>query len=128
VAVFFGVIARLYIAEEGPFEPYLQLGLGGGALGTAFDEVNGDTGETERYEETGAGPAVQLGAGFDFYVSPRLRLGPSLSLTQVSVDKIRRCRSGGGGDCVDLAKHDHGHLNAYAIGSARLTVLLGDEL
>ena len=66
--------------------------------------------------------------GVGFYLGPRLRLGPALAFTQVSIDKIRRCRSGGEGECQDLPKDEHGYLNAYATVGARLTILLGDEL
>ena len=127
-SVYLGLVARLYFLQEGWVDPYLELGLGGGALATEFDETDVLTQEEARYDETGAGPAVQLGAGVDFYLGPHLRLGPAVAFTQVSVDKIRRCPSGGGGDCQDLPKHEDGYLNAYATVTARLTILLGDEL
>jgi opacity protein-like surface antigen len=125
-AYFLGLVARLYAVEEGSIDPYAQLGLGGAALATAFEEGSGV--DEQRYEETGAGPALQLSLGVDFYLSPRLKLGPAVSYTKVFVDKIRRCQDGGAGDCVDVAKSEHGHLDGYATAVARLTILLGDEL
>jgi hypothetical protein len=44
------------------------------------------------------------------------------------VDKIRRCRSGGQGDCVDVDRNDYGYLGSYFAVGARLTMALGDEL
>ena len=120
------LLARGYFLPERSVEPYVELGLGGSALGTAFDEATSDG--SERYEETGAGPAVLLGAGVDLFLGRRLRLGPYVTFTQVSVDKIRRCRGGGEGDCVDLSRDDYGYLGAYFLMGARLTVALGDEL
>jgi hypothetical protein len=127
-AVYFGLAARAYFLDEGSVDPYLELGLGVGALGTSFDEESIADGESARFEETGAGPAVRIGGGVDFYLSRRLRFGPAIGYTQVSVDKIRRCRGGGEGDCVDLPKDEHGHLNAYGNIGVRLVVMLGDEV
>jgi len=120
------LLARGYFLEEGSIDPYVQLGLGGGALGTAFDETV--DGSEEHFEETGAGPALQIGAGIDFYLTRHLRLGPAVAYTQVSVDKVRRCTGGGEGDCVDLMKEDDGYLDGYLSVTARLTVGLGEEL
>ena len=121
-SVYLGLVVRGYFLEEGPLDPYVQLSVGGAAAGTAFDEQNG-----ARYEETGAGPGFQLGFGADFYLGNHLRLGPGLSFTQFTVDKIRRCRSGGEGECVDVPKHEHGYLDSYASLVLRFTILLGDE-
>jgi hypothetical protein len=121
-SVYLGLMARGYFLEEGPLDPYVQLSVGGAAAGTAFDEQDG-----ARYEETGAGPGFQLGFGADFYLGNHLRLGPGLSFTQFTVDKIRRCRSGGEGECVDVPKNEHGYLDSYASLVLRFTLLLGDE-
>jgi hypothetical protein len=122
-AVFLGLAGRIYFNDEGTLDPFIQLGTGVGALGTTFDVANGDT-----YEETGAGPAVQVGGGLDFYLSRSLRIGPTLLYTRVFVDKIRRCRTGSSGECVDLSKDADGHLNAYLTLGASLTIMLGEEL
>jgi hypothetical protein len=121
-AVWLGLAGRVYFNDEGALDPFVQLGIGVGALGTTFDVQNGDT-----YEETGAGPAVQVGGGLDFYLSRTLRLGPTLLYTRVFVDKIRRCPTGSG-QCVDLSKDEAGHLNAYISIGASLTIMLGEEL
>lgn len=121
-AVWIGFIGRVYFADEGSIDPYVQLGLGVGALGTTTRDAAG-----VRWEETGAGPAAQLSGGLDFFLSRSLKLGPALSYTRVFVDKIRRCRASGDGDCVDVSKDENGHLNSYLAVSVRLSILLGGE-
>lgn len=122
-AVWLGLVGRAYFIEEGSLDPYLQLGIGVGALGTTATDVAGVT-----WEETGAGPAAQIGGGLDFYLSRSIKLGPALSYTRVLVDKIRRCRASGDGNCVDVSKDENGYLNSYFALTARLSILLGGEL
>jgi hypothetical protein len=117
------LIGRLYFLAEGSFDPYVEIGIGGAALGTSGRDFN-----DQRFEETGAGPALSLGGGLDFFLSRRLRLGPQLTVTQVFVDKIRHCRGGDSGSCEDLPKDDHGHLDRYATLGVRLTIMIGNEL
>ncbi len=120
VAVSLAIMGRVYFLEEGSLDPYVQLRLGGGALGTTYrDDAN------VQYQDTGAGPSVSIGGGLDFFLSRRLRLGPSIDYTGVFVDKIRHCT---GSNCTDLSKDEAGHLNAYFTVLARLTFMLGDEL
>ncbi|MBE7482579.1 MAG: hypothetical protein HS104_21680 [Polyangiaceae bacterium] len=122
-AVWLGLTGRVYFVDEGSLDPYLQLGLGVGALGTTATDRVGVT-----WEETGAGPAAQIGGGLDFYLGRSIRLGPALSYTRVFVDKIRRCRASGDGDCRDVSKDENGYLNSYFSLTARLSILLGGEL
>jgi hypothetical protein len=117
------LIGRVYFVAEGSFDPYVEIGIGGAALGTSARDLNGD-----RFEETGAGPSLSLGGGLDFFLSHRLRLGPQLTVTQVFVDKIRRCLGDDSGSCEDLDKDDHGHLDRYATLGVRLTIMIGNEL
>lgn len=121
-AVWLGLMGRVYFNDEGTLDPYLQLAIGVGALGTRATDPAGVT-----WEETGAGPAAQIGGGLDFHLSRSLRLGPSLTYTRVFVDKIRRCQASGDGKCEDVAKDDDGHLNAHLTLAARLTITLGGE-
>jgi hypothetical protein len=122
-AVFFGLLGRGYLLEEGSVEPYVELGLGGGTLARAFRETD----ET-RYTETGAGPALRLGGGVDFYLGTRLRLGPALGWTHVFVDKINRCSASRDDQCNNLPTSDQGTMSGYVVLVARLTFLFGDEL
>lgn len=120
-AAFIGLLGRWYLLEEGKLDPYLEVGLGGGALGTSY--VLAD----ERYSETGAGPALLGGGGVDFILTRRLRIGPAASYTHVFVDKIRRCSSDGDA-CEDIGNDALGVLSGFLDVGARLTVMLGDEL
>jgi hypothetical protein len=113
----------VYFNDDGSLDPYVQLGIGVGALGTTAADPSGTT-----WEETGAGPAGQLGGGIDFHLSRSIKLGPAVAYTRVFVDKIRRCRASGDGDCVDVSKDANGHLDSYFSLTARLTILLGGEL
>lgn len=122
LGAFLGFLGRGYFLDHGAFDPYVELGLGGGALGTSHNE-NGT-----RYNETGAGPAVRIGAGLDFFLGHRIRLGPSLSYTRVFIDKIRRCPTNDNNACVDLSKTTDGQLNSFVLVYAHLTIMLGDAL
>ncbi|MBK7585192.1 MAG: hypothetical protein IPI67_34015 [Myxococcales bacterium] len=122
-AVWLGLIGRVYFNDEGSLDPYVQLGLGVGALGTTGTDTSGAT-----WEETGAGPAGQLGGGLDFFLGRSIKLGPSIAYTRVFVDKIRRCQASGDGNCVDVSKDENGHLNGYFSVGAKLSILLGGEL
>ncbi|MEB2323038.1 MAG: hypothetical protein OZ921_11020 [Sorangiineae bacterium] len=119
-AVSLDLIGRVYFTEEGSLDPYLQLRVGGGALGTSYRDEAGT-----KYQDTGAGPSVGIGGGLDFFLSHRLKLGPSVDYARIFVDKIRHCAES---DCVDVAKDGGGHLDAYFTVLARLTILMGDEL
>ncbi len=120
--VFLGLLGRGYFLDHGALDPYVELGLGGGALGTSHDE------QGTRYSETGAGPAVRLGGGFDFFLGRRIKLGPALSYTRVFIDKIRRCDTNNNNNCVDLSKTTNGQLGAFVLVYAHMTIVLGDEL
>jgi hypothetical protein len=126
-AAFLGLLGRVYFLPRGAFDPYVQLGLGGGVLGTAGEGAPGLVDRAD-YEETGAGPAVQLGGGADFFITSGLKLGPSLSYTHVFVDKIRRCRSGDSDSCSDVSKDEFGHLDGFFTLGVRLSILLGGEM
>ncbi|HMJ10089.1 MAG TPA: hypothetical protein VK524_01725, partial [Polyangiaceae bacterium] len=128
LGVFLGFMGRAYFLNRSSFDPYVQIGLGGGAFGTAGHGAPGVLEDSERYEETGAGPALQIGAGADFFVSSHLKLGPSVTYTQLFVDKIRRCRRGDSDDCEDVSKDRYGHLNSLLTVGVRLSILLGSEL
>lgn len=120
--VFLGFLGRAYFLDHGSVDPYAQLGIGGGILGTAGRKAG------RHFDETGAGPALQLGGGVDFFVSTGLKLGPSLSYTHVFVDKIRHCESNDSTDCSDISKDQSGHLDSFFTVGVRLTILLGSEM
>lgn len=114
---------RYYFKDEGHFDPYVELGLGGAALGTVGTNPAG-----QRLERTGAGPAIAFGGGFDFVLSRYLKLGPTALLTRVFVDKIRECESGSREACADLPRGEQGYLGTLVYLGVRLTILVGQEL
>jgi len=120
-AAFIGLLGRVYFIDEGSFDPYLELGLGGGAMATSGREA-----DDVIYDHTSQGGAVRAAAGIDFYLSRTLRLGPSLSWTRIFVDNVRRCKSGGG-SCTDLSTDD-GYLAGHVDLSVKLTIMIGDEM
>jgi hypothetical protein len=122
-AVWLALLALVYFVVDGSLDPYAEFGLGGVFLCTTEMELDDNT-----YEHIGAGASVRLGGGFDFYLSRALRLGPTISVTRVFVDKITRCRAGGNTGCVDVSKDDQGHLGTFLLLGARLTINLGDEM
>jgi opacity protein-like surface antigen len=121
VGVFLGFLGRAYFLDHGSVDPYAQLGIGGGGMGTGGRRAG------QHFEETGAGPALQLGGGVDFFVSSILKLGPSVSYTHVFVDKIRHCE-GSSDDCSDISTSQSGHLDSFFTVGVRLTILLGGEM
>jgi hypothetical protein len=120
-AVFLGLVARGYFLSTGPLDPYAELALGVGALGTQAKEADGNT-----YSETAAGPGGRLAVGIDFYLGRHLRLGPALGYGHFFVDKVRRCDDDR--DCSDLSSSKFGHLNGFWTISGRLSILLGEPM
>lgn len=124
-AALLALVGRVYFMDEGRLDPYLELGVGGAALGTQQEEPE-LAGGRARYDETSAGPAVRAALGLDIHLTRALRVGPSLGVTRVFVDKVRRCR-GGGGHCHDHTTSQRGHLDSYLELGANLTIQLGSE-
>jgi hypothetical protein len=121
LGAFVGLLGRVYFMDRGRVEPYLELGLGGGLVATSARERSGST-----YGESAAGGAVRLGAGVEFFLNQRLKLGPAIDWTRFGTDTVRRCRPNS--DCVDLPASDYAHGTGFLSISARLTILLGQAL
>jgi len=117
---FVGVLGRVYFLERGALEPYLELGLGVGAARTTASEAG-----SPKITETTAGGAVRIGAGFEFYATEHLRLGPALSWTRFHAGQVARCA---GQQCVDLSADENGHGVGFTTVSLRLSILLGAAL
>ena len=118
--VFYGLLGRVYFFEQGLVEPYLELGLGAGSLGSSARESDGI-----RYDETASGAAVRVGGAVQFFVSRHVRLGPAVTWTRFELTHVRRCD---GSDCIALDQSEYGHGNGFTSLSVRLTILLGPEL
>jgi hypothetical protein len=119
--VFYGLLGRVYFADHGPVEPYLELALGGGA-----DRTSAREGDDVKYSETALGGAVRVGGAVEFYLGRHLRLGPALDWTRFRVSHVERCDATQ--TCVDLDPGQNGHGVGFTTLSARLTILLGPGL
>lgn len=82
---FASVAGRLYFANSGAFDPYLQLSLGYGSL-----EWRGESPDGVRVESV-TGPLARVGAGVDVLFGTAFRLGPSLAFTQLAFQSERSC-------------------------------------
>lgn len=68
--IFLGVIGRVHLREHGLTDPYLELTLG--AVSRRWD----------RESHVPWVPGARIGAGIDFSLSTRVRLGPTLTLSR----------------------------------------------
>jgi opacity protein-like surface antigen len=119
--LFYGLLGRVYFSDHGAFEPYLELGLGGGAGRTNAREL-----DDARYTDTSFGGAVRVGLGFEFFLSRHLRIGPAFTWTRFHVSQLSRCAPNEA--CVALDQDANGHSVGFSTLSARLSILLGEEL
>jgi hypothetical protein len=113
---FWGLLGRVYFFDHGLVEPYLELGMGSGGVGTRAQESDA------RYQENSAGLAFRVGGALEFYLGRHLRLGPAFDWTRFDVKQLRRC---GQARCVDLDQASYGHGIGFSSVSVRLSVLLG---
>jgi len=119
--LFYGLLGRVYFADHGLVEPYLELGLGGGVDRTSAREA-----DDVKYSETTSGAAVRIGGAVEFYLSRHLRFGPALDWTRFRVNHLTRCDPAEA--CVDLDPGENGHGVGFTTLSARLTISLGPGL
>jgi hypothetical protein len=119
--LFYGLLGRVYFTDHGAVEPYLELGLGGGADRTRAREA-----DDVAYSETAFGGAVRVGGAVEFYLGRHVRLGPALAWTRFRVQHVERCDPSEA--CVDLDQSEYGHGVGFTTLSARLTILLGPGL
>ena len=110
---------RVYLYEQGVFDPYLELELGYGSLRSTLVTVGG-----ARYEDAAFGPLARVGGGLDFVVMPSLELGGAVGFTYVLLDRGERCSAG---RCVRGSAPSGAMLGALVFG-LRATVLFGDRL
>ncbi len=98
-----GVLGRVYLFDSGKLDPWVELGLGGGVVAAMSADEIGLVEHTSRR----TGFSTRIGAGFDFLVSARLRLGPVIDYDRVLSQRQRSCT---GRDCRDrgLGRVDEG--------------------
>jgi len=81
-----GASGRVYLHEEGAFDPYVELELGYGSLRTTFVENAG-----VRSDDRAFGPLARVGGGLDFVVLPALELGAALGFTHLLLERGEHC-------------------------------------
>ncbi|MES1186045.1 MAG: hypothetical protein ABUL60_19690 [Myxococcales bacterium] len=114
-ARFFGVVGRVYFAEQGLWDPYLALTLGAGTL-----ELAGT--ESARVSVSGLGGRVA--GGLDFLLGSHFRVGPSASFAHWLAWRESNCSTG---VCRDQAAA-YGRLLGFATLGVRLTGSFGEVL
>lgn len=119
--LFYGLLGRVYFADHGVVEPYLELGLGSGSGRSSAREADAMT-----YSETSGGTALRVGGAVELYLGRHVRFGPALDWTRWRADRVLRCDESGA--CVDLDANKAGHALGFTTLSARLTIAIGPEL
>ena len=112
--LWWGAIVRTYARERGPWEPYLELGIGAEHL-----EMAGN-----RSRLIANGPNVRVGGGVEVFVLPRLRGGLALDLSHFWANHTRWCTTE---SCSSVSSSPQAGIGTWSF-SARLTLLLGDAL
>lgn len=115
-ARFFGVVGRVYFADEGAWDPYLALTLGAGTLQlrTSADDA--------RVSTTGLGGRVA--GGVDYVFGTHFRLGPTASFAHWVAWTEQSCSAN---VCRDQPAV-YGRLLGFATLGFRLTGSFGDVL
>ena len=114
-ARFFGVVGRVYFADEGAWDPYLALTLGAGAL---------DLRGTEDARESTTGLGGRVAGGVDYLLGSRLRLGPTASFAHWLAWSEQRCSD----DVCRAEPASYGRLLGFATLGVRVTASFGDVL
>lgn len=115
-ARFFGVVGRVYFADEGAWDPYVALTLGTGTL-----TLTGDGSELGA-ETSGFG--ARVGGGIDYLFGSHVRLGPSASFAHWVAWSEERCEASG---CRD-ERAVSGRLLGFATLGLRFSVSWGEVL
>ncbi len=112
----FGVVGRVYFADQGAWDPYVALTLGVGTL-----MLRGAPGGAR---ESTSGLAGRVAGGIDYVVSSHWRLGPTASFAHWVAWTEATCN----GDVCRDAPATYGRLLGFATLGFRLTGSFGDVL
>ena len=115
-ARFFGVVGRVYFADEGAWDPYVALTLGAGTL-----ELRGAANEPR---ESTSGLGARVAGGVDYVFGSHWRLGPTASFAHWVAWTEASCS---GDVCRDEAAI-YGRLLGFATLGFRVTGSFGDVL
>jgi hypothetical protein len=115
-ARFFGVVGRVYFADDGAWDPYVALTLGAGTL-----DLRGATPNT-RDSTTGLG--ARVAGGIDYVFASHFRIGPAASFAHWIAWSEQGCR----GDICSDGPAVYGRLLGFATLGLRVTGSFGDSL
>jgi hypothetical protein len=116
-ARFFGVLGRVYFADDGAWDPYLALTLGAGSL-TLRSDTAAELGESTR------GFGGRVAGGVDYLLGSHFRVGPAASFAHWVAWSEARC---GPSVCRD-ERAAYGRLLGFATLGLRFTASLGEVL
>jgi hypothetical protein len=120
---FFGVAGRVYFADDGVWDPYVALTLGGGSL-KLDGAAAGATGEAGPASIATSGFGGRVAGGVDYVFGSHFRLGPSVSFARWVTWGERRCS---GGVCSE-SRAEYGRVLGFASLGFRATASFGDVL
>ena len=113
---FFGIVGRVYFADEGAWDPYVALTLGAGTL-----DLRGGAADAR---ESTRGFGARAAGGVDYAFGSHLRVGPTASFTHW----IAWSEAGCSGDICSSEPASYGRLLGFATLGIRVTGSLGDVL
>jgi hypothetical protein len=114
-----GFLVRGYFLDRGALEPYVEAGIGRGAIATGYETPLAPV------RAEASGPAAMARAGLDVWVAPFLRLGPALSYRWTWLTDVRACA---GARCDTVAVSDRGAVGSYLGFSVQATFAFGREM
>ena len=113
---FFGVVGRVYFADEGAWDPYVALTLGAGRLDLR--------GAAPAARESTSGLGGRVAGGVDYVFGSHLRVGPTASFTHWIAWSEAGCTD----DICRSEPASYGRLLGFATLGVRVTGSLGDML
>ncbi|HEX9297725.1 MAG TPA: hypothetical protein VF881_17905 [Polyangiaceae bacterium] len=114
-----GFVVRGYFLDRGALDPYVEAGIGRGAVATGYESSPAPV------RADAAGPAAMARAGIDFWIAPFLRLGPALSYRWTWLTDVRACA---GTRCETTAVSDRGAVGSDLSLSLQATFAFGREM
>jgi hypothetical protein len=118
-ASFVGLLVRGYFADRGAVDPYLEAGIGRGAVAAGYSDGAVDV------RSESSGPSSMAGAGIDFWLTPYLKLGPALSYRWTWLTDVRTCA---GPTCETAKVGERGAVGSYVTLGLHATIALGHEM
>ncbi len=118
-ASWMGLLVRGYFLDRGALDPYVEAGIGRGAV------IAGSDGPMGPARTNATGPSAGARVGIDFWVTPFLRLGPALSYRWVWLTDVHACV---GATCETTAVSERGAVGSYLSLAVHATFGWGHEM